>query len=50
VLEHDRRGTAPDDAEENIVWVWALKRNVKPETVTIKGQRGSETRVGCYGR
>ena len=42
VLEHDHRGTPLDDAEEDVVRVGPLKRDVEPETVAIKRQRGGD--------
>src|SRR5260370_12954088 len=40
VLEHDHRGTPLDNAEEDVVRFGPLKRDVEPETVAIKRQRG----------
>src|SRR5258708_29484645 len=40
VLEYDHRGTPLDNAEEDVVRVGPLKRDVEPETVAIKRQRG----------
>src|SRR5215469_10722552 len=33
VLEHDHRGTALDNAKEDVVWFGSLKRNVELESV-----------------
>jgi hypothetical protein len=38
VLDHDRSGTPLDNAEEDVVRVGPLKRDVEPETVAIKRQ------------
>src|SRR5258708_34979695 len=40
VLERDHRGTPLDNAEEDVVRFGPLKRDVEPETVAIKRQRG----------
>src|SRR5258708_4572496 len=42
VLEHDHRGTPLDNAEEDVVRFGPLKRDVEPETVAIKRQRGGD--------
>src|SRR5580700_8793323 len=42
VLEHDHRRTPLDYAEENVVVTGPLKRDVEPETVAIKRQRGGD--------
>ena len=39
-LEHDHRTAALDNAEEDVVRFGSLKRNVEPEKVAIKRQRG----------
>ena len=41
VLQHDRRRTPPDNAEEDVV-TRPLKRDVEPETVAIERQRGGD--------
>src|SRR5205814_5685012 len=40
VLQNDRRPTPLDNPEENVVFTGPLKRDVEPETVAIKRQRG----------
>src|SRR5687768_18440340 len=40
VLEHDHRGTPLDNTKKYVVRVGPLKRDVEPETVAIKRQRG----------
>ena len=42
ILQHDHRRTAPDNAEEDVVVTGPLKRDVEPETVAIKRQRGGD--------
>ena len=42
VLQDDRRATPPDNAEEDVVVTGPLKRDVEPETVAIKSQRGGD--------
>ena len=42
VLQNDRRPTPLDNAEENVVFTGPLKRDVEPETVAIKRQRGRD--------
>src|SRR5215212_641216 len=42
VLEHDHRGTPLDNAEEDVVRGGSLERDVEPETVAIKRQRGGD--------
>ena len=42
VLQHDHRRTPPDNAEEDVVVTGPLKRDVEPETVAIKRQRGGD--------
>ena len=42
ILEHDHRGTPLDDAEEDVVRVRALERDLEPETVAVKRQRGGD--------
>src|SRR5262245_24299820 len=42
VFEHDHRSAALDDAEEDVVRLGPLKRDVEPETVAIKRQRGRD--------
>ena len=39
VLEHDHRSAALDDAEENVVRLGPLKRDVEPKAVAIERQR-----------
>ena len=41
-LEHDRRSAAPDNAKEDIVRFGPLKRDIEPETVTIKREGGGD--------
>src|SRR5258706_588187 len=41
-LEHDHRTAALDNAEEDVVRFGPLKRDVEPETVAIKRQRGRD--------
>ena len=41
-LQHDHRGAPPDNAEEDVVLTGPLKRDVEPETVAIKRQRGRD--------
>ena len=43
VLEHDHRRTTLDNAEEDVVRFGPLKRDVEPEQVAIKRQRGGDT-------
>src|SRR5437773_596002 len=40
VLQKDRRPTPLDNSEEDVVVAGPLKRDVEPETVAIKRQRG----------
>jgi len=42
VLEHDHRSATPDNAEEDVVRGGPLKRDVEPQTVAIKRQRGGD--------
>src|SRR5258707_10447429 len=42
VLEHDHRSAATHNAEEDVVRFGPLKRDVEPETVAIKRQRGGD--------
>src|SRR5262245_47814957 len=41
-LQDNRRPTPLDNAEEDVVFTWPLKRDVEPETVAIKRQRGGD--------
>src|SRR5262249_54857757 len=41
VLKHNHRSAALDNAEEDVVR-WPLKRDLEPETVAIKRQRGGD--------
>ena len=41
-LQDDRRPTPLDNAEEDVVRFGPLKRDVEPETVAIKRQRGGD--------
>src|SRR5258705_7139992 len=40
ILDHDHRATPLHNAEKDVVRVGALKRDLEPETVAIKQQRG----------
>lgn len=40
LLEHDHCAATADYAEEDVIRLGPLKRNVEPEAVTIKRQRG----------
>jgi len=40
VLEHDHRRAALDDAEEDVVRLRPLERDLEPEAVAIERQRG----------
>jgi hypothetical protein len=42
-LHHDHRRTPLDNAEEEVVVTWPLKRDLEPEAVAIKPQRGGDT-------
>ena len=42
VLQHDHRRTPLDNAEKDVVVTGPLKRDVKPEAVAIKRQRGGD--------
>ncbi len=42
-LEHDHRGVALDDAEEDVVGFGSLKRDGEPELLAIERQRGGDT-------
>ena len=42
VLKHDHRGSPLDNAEENVLRVGPLKRDVEPETIAIKRQGGGD--------
>ena len=41
-LQNDHCGTPLDNAEEDVVRVGPLKRDVEPETVAIERQRGGD--------
>ena len=42
VVEHDHRGAAPDNTQEDIVRSGRLKRDIEPETITIKPNGGGD--------
>src|SRR5579862_625363 len=42
VLEHDHRGAALDNAKEDVIRFGPQKRDLEPETVAIKRQRGRD--------
>src|ERR1700745_3880711 len=42
VLEHDHRSAALDNAEEDVVRLGPLKRDVEPEAITIERERGGD--------
>src|SRR5205823_1056207 len=42
ILEDEHRSAALDNAEEDVVRFGPLKRDVEPETIAIKGQRGGD--------
>src|SRR5262245_48644358 len=39
-LEHDHRGAALNDAEEDVVRLWSLKTDAEAETITIERESG----------
>jgi hypothetical protein len=42
ILKHDHCTATPDNAEKDVVRFGSLERDVKPETVAVKRQRGGD--------